>query len=279
MSRTKLVLLGTGIPNVEPDRAESSSAVVVDGRAYIVDCGAGIKQRIGRAVADGHEALRPGNLDTLFITHLHPDHTNGLPEFIVSGWIFGRRGPLKVFGPKGVAKLVHGLVELYQPGISEHLHHGPIDLTELKIEATEISAGIVYHDDLVEVEAFSVPHGTLETYAYKFKTPDKVIVFSADTCPSPQMVEKAKGCDILVHEVYSEAGLKGRTDRWNAYMRRVHTSGGELGRIAKEAQPGKLVLNHHILGPGVRPDDLIAEIRNADYQGEIVYGRDMEVIN
>ncbi len=277
VSRTKLVLLGTGIPNVEPDRAESSTAIVVDGSAYVVDCGAGIKQRIGRAVASGLDALRPGNLDKLFITHLHPDHTSGLPTFIVSGWICGRRGPLKVFGPKGTAKLARGMLDLYEPGISEHFHHGPLDLPELQIEAKEIAAGTIYRDDLVTVEAFAVTHGTLDTYGLKFMTPDKVIVLSADTRPEPRLVDMAKGCDVLVHEAYCAARILNAPPRWKAYFERVHTSGIELGRIAKQVQPGKLVLTHQMLR-GATPEDLIAEIRGTGYDGEIVYGRDMDVI-
>lgn len=234
MSRAKLVLLVIGIPNVGPDRADSSSAVVVDGRSYIADCGAGIKQRAGRAFVDGHDALRSGKIDNFFIIHLHPAHTNGLSEFVGSGWIFDRCGSLRVHCQKGVGRLVHRLVELYKPEMFGHLNNSSFYLTELEIETADISSGIVYCDDFVEEEAFSAPHGTLERYAYKFKRPDKAIAFPAATCPSPKMVEKPKGCDILLSEVYSEAGLKGRRESWSACIKRVQTSSGKLGRIAME---------------------------------------------
>lgn len=78
------------------------------------------------------------------------------------------------------------------------------------MEVTEIESGIIYKDDRVTVEAFPVSHGTLECYGYKFITPDKTIVITGDTAPLDIVAEKAKDCDILLHEVEYAAGISCR---------------------------------------------------------------------
>ena len=88
MSRTRLVLLGTGNPNLHPDRYQSSLAVIVDDVPYIVDCGGGTVQRLSQAQHEkGISALAAPRLSRLFLTHLHPDHTTGLPDFIIALWL------------------------------------------------------------------------------------------------------------------------------------------------------------------------------------------------
>ncbi len=275
MSRTKLILLGTGTPGLVPDTAQSSSVVIVDDTPYIVDCGSGMLQRMAQARVKHPTALAHTNLTRLFITHLHPDHTLALPDFIIAEWVRQRRDTVNIFGPAGIAKMAHGVLDLYELGIAEHQLRGPVEFAPIDLNVTEYTDGIIYKDELVEIEAFRVDHGQLETYALKFVTPDKTIVFSADTCPVPIMVEKAKGCDILVHEVFYQAGMKDMPDRWRAYMHRTHTSAPELGRIAKEIEPGLLVTNHHIMYGSSNPEDVITEIRSGGYEGELVFGRDL----
>ena len=73
------------------------------------------------------------------------------------------------------------------------------------------------------VEAFPVSHGTLESYGFKFTTPDKVIVISGDTAPLEIVAQKAEGCDILLHEVEYTAGLSAREPKWQKYHQEVHT--------------------------------------------------------
>ncbi|MEM7348393.1 MAG: MBL fold metallo-hydrolase [Chloroflexota bacterium] len=275
MSRTKLILLGTGTPGLAPNTAQSSSVVIVDETPYVVDCGSGMLQRMAQARVNHPVALAAQKLTKLFITHLHPDHTLGLPDFIIAEWVKLRRDTVHIYGPAGIAKMAHGVLDLYELGIAEHQFRGPAEFAPIDLDVTEYTDGIIYQDDLVEVEAFRVDHGQLETYALKFVTPDKTIVFSADTCPVPIMVEKAKDCDILVHEVFYEAGMETVPEMWRAYMHRTHTSGRALGRIAKEAHPGLLVTNHHILYGGNQPEDLIAEIRSGGFEGEVVFGQDL----
>ena len=113
MNRTQAILLGTGTPNPDPLRMGPCTAITVGDRAYLVDCGAGLVRRAHEAFTQGIAALDVKNLDRLFLTHLHSDHTVGLPDLIFSPWVMGRALPLQVHGPKGTGHLVDQVVSAY----------------------------------------------------------------------------------------------------------------------------------------------------------------------
>lgn len=221
---TKLVLLGTGTPNACPDASGPASAVVVGDRAYLVDFGPGVVRQASKAYYKGVDALRPDLLTVAFCTHLHTDHTAGYPDLIFTPWVLERDKPLQVFGPKGIRSMTEHILAAYAVDIDFRLH-GFERANEVgyQVQATEIEPGIVYRDDRVEVEAFPVSHGTLEAYGYKFTTIDgKVIVVSGDTAPLEIVAQKARGADILLHEVEYAAGIASREPKWQRYHREVH---------------------------------------------------------
>ena len=181
--KTKLVLLGTGTPNACPWASGPASAVVVDGHAYLVDFGPGVVRRAAEAYRRGEDALRPDLLDTAFCTHLHTDHTAGFADLIFTPWVLEREKPLGVFGPKGIRNMAQHLLSAYAVDIDFRLHgFERANENGYKVEATEIEPGVIYEDERVTVEAFTVSHGTLESYGYKFTTKDgKTVVISGDT--------------------------------------------------------------------------------------------------
>jgi len=261
------------------NRYQSSLAIIVDEQPYIVDCGSGILERLSNARAMGIKGLDNPKLTRLFVTHFHPDHTLGLPGFIIAPWNMQRWDRLKIYGPKGIKKKVKGILKVYEPGINEHLYNNPKVMSPLDVKPITIKERIFYKDDLVTVEAIPVVHGSFEAYAFKFTTPDKTIVVSGDTCPVEELHEKAKDCDILVHEVYSETIMETKPKVAQDYFRKVHTGGIELGKIAKKIQPKQLVLTHQIaygLGNGAAEEVIIKEIRK-NYQGAVAYGNDLDV--
>jgi len=275
MTNTKVVLLGTGTPALTPGRYQSATAIIVNGQPYIVDCGSGCMERIVEAKANGIQELTFEKLDKLFITHFHPDHTVGLPGFLIGPWIRGRK-KIDIFGPIGTKEMIEGILTTFKKGINEHLYHGPKKLDNLRVTTKDFNEGIIYKDKLVEVEAIKVIHGTLDAYGFKFNTPDKTIILSGDTRPVAELYQKAANCDILIHEVYCEAEIQQFPQRFRNYFKEVHTSGTELGKIAQQVNPGLLVLTHQILYH--RPkEELIAEIR-ANYKGELIFGNDLDLI-
>lgn len=291
MMETKLVLLGTGTPNACPDASGPSSAVVVGDRAYLVDFGPGVVRQAAKAYRNGIDALRPDRLVTAFCTHLHTDHTSGYPDLIFTPWVLERKEPLRLFGPKGIRDMTEHLLKAYKVDIDFRIN-GFEKANEVgyRVETQEINSGVIYRDDRVTVEAFPVSHGTLESYGFKFTTPDRVIVISGDTAPLEIVAEKAKGCDILLHEVEYTAGLAAREPKWQKYHREVHTLSVDLAEIAKKAGPKLLVTYHRIYHMEIqdntvdvgaemarRNEAILEEIRNAGYEGPVVNGMDLDV--
>lgn len=276
--RTHVVLLGTGTPNPDPDRFGPAVAIVVDSSVYIVDAGAGIVRRVAAAErATKLAALTMPRLTRAFITHLHSDHTVGLPDLMLSPWVIGRTAPLEVFGPPGTQNMVEHLLAAYAEDIDLRLHGGePSNKTGYVTHAHDVLPGIVYRDSLVKVTAFAVAHGKWpHAYGYRFDTPDRSVVISGDTSPSDAVAAACNGCDVLVHEVITEAHLAVRTPEWQAYHRAYHTPAPELGRIAAKAKPKLLVLYHEIPSD-FNEAELIGEVRRF-FDGTVVAGKDLGV--
>lgn len=291
MSETKLVLLGTGTPNAEPFASGPSSAVVVDGNAYLVDFGPGVVRQCTKAYEKGVSALHPKNLKVAFCTHLHTDHTAGYPDLIFTPWVLERDVPLKIYGSNGIRSMTEHIEQAYAVDTDFRINGFEKANPEgYKVDVTEIQPGVVYQDELVTVTALPVSHGTLESYAYLFETPDRKILISGDTCPLPVIAENGKGCDILLHEVEYTGGLSQRTPQWQKYHRAVHTLSTDLAEIAKIAQPKLLVTYHRIyhldvFAPGQdtrvevkrREALILQEIRDAGYTGDVVNGHDLDI--
>jgi len=273
--RTQLVLLGTGTPNADPQRHGMALAVVVDDVPYLVDFGPGVVRRAAEAHANGVSGLKMENLKTAFLTHLHHDHTAGLPDLLLTPWTLGRADPLAIYGPRGTNDMARHIVAAYEADIQERLGGlEPANASGYRVAVTEFAeAGMWYRDGRVTVEAIRVDHGSWDAFGFKFTTPDRVILISGDTAPVDALREHP--CDILVHEVYSVTGFQQKPPAWQAYHRAVHTSAYELADLANHLKPSLVVMVHHLFW-GVSEDDLVAEVTSR-YDGHVVCGRDLDV--
>ena len=279
--RTRLVLLGTGTPNADPERSGPAVAVVVDDRSYLVDAGPGVVRRAAQAARDLEvSALRVQNLERVFITHLHSDHTLGLPDLLLSPWVLDRPEPLSVFGPPGIARMMDRIVEAWSADIdvrTNGLEPRDANRDAYAPRVREVRPGVVYEDDLVTITAVAVSHGSWDgVVGYRFDGPDRTIVISGDTAPSEAIVEACDGCDVLVHEVYSAERFVTRPPEWQRYHASFHTSTVQLADVAARAGPGLLVLYHHLFW-GTDDEGLVRELREAGYTGPVVSGKDLDV--
>jgi ribonuclease BN (tRNA processing enzyme) len=274
---TKVVMLGTGTPNADPDRSGPAVAVVVNGASYLVDAGPGIVRRAATAERGGQTALAMSRLTRVFLTHLHSDHTLGLPDLMLSPWVLERSAPLGVYGPPGTAAMVEHIGAAWKEDIELRLTGGePSNKTGWRAEAHDVAPGIVHQDSNVTVTAFAVPHGAWKNaYGYRFQTADRTIVISGDTGPSEEIARQCQGCDVLVHEVYSAERFTGRASDWQRYHSRYHTSTVELAAIAAKAKPKMLVLYHQLYW-GATDEDLVREVQRG-YGGLVVAGKDLAV--
>ena len=274
---TKLVLLGTGTPFADPNKSGPSLAIVVNNTSYIVDCGPGVVRRAAEASKLGFPSLEASQLKTLFITHLHSDHTIGLADIILTPAVLDRNAPISIYGPVGSKKMTDDLMSAYKEDISiriNGLEKG--DAIAYQVYTNEIKQGQIYKDSNLTVTAFNVQHGQWDNaFGFVFQTKDKKIVISGDCTYSKNLIKYAKDCDILVHEVYSDAGLKKRTQRWQDYHSTFHTSTYQLADIANQVKPKLLILNHQLTF-GTSLQSLLDELQSK-YAGPVVNGADLDV--
>jgi ribonuclease BN (tRNA processing enzyme) len=266
---TRLVFIGTGTPVVDPDRSGPAVAVVAGGKGYLIDAGPGVVRRASAAARATGLPLLPATLTTLFLTHLHSDHTVGLPDLIFTPAVTGRGRPLDIYGPKGTQDMADHLLAAWKKDIDVRvngLEHG--NPNAYKVNVHENTPGQIYKDANVTVKAFLVKHGSWdEAYGYRFDGANRSIVISGDTSPTQAIVEACNGCDVLVHEVYCGTPTPG------SYNATFHTAASELIDIAKRARPKLLVL-YHQLGCS---DPALLEQMQIGYSGAVVSAKDFDI--
>jgi ribonuclease BN (tRNA processing enzyme) len=274
---TQIVFLGTGTPNPDPHHNGLSVAIVVRGQPYIFDCGPGLVRQAAAAHEKGVAGLTMAHLTKAFVTHLHSDHTTGLPDLMLTPAVTGRTDALEMWGPEGLADMVKNISRAYKEDREIRFHGGePSVPSGYEVKVKEIDDGFVYQDDNVKVKAFQVMHGKWKhAFGYRVETPDRVVVLSGDTTYCPNLIENAKGCDVLIHEVYSAEGLKRRTPDWQAYHSSYHTSGPDVGKIASQVHP-KLVILYHELPFGEPEGEILKEVQST-YDGPVVEAADLDV--
>ena len=281
-SETKLIILGSGTPNPDPERYGSGYAVVVNDEAYIVDFGPGIVRRISAMSPTwGGEfpSMELENINTAFLTHIHSDHSGALADLILTPWIMGRDEPLDLYGPEGLKAMSENITEAYIDDINYRLYGSqPANELGFTTNVTEISDdGTIFKDNNIEVIAFKNAHGDFKnSFGFLFITDDKRILFSGDTAVSNNLMKYGKNLDILVHEVFSSETFVNKTKDWQIYHQAHHTSSIDLGIIADELQPKKLVLSH-ILFWGASEESLLKDVRK-NFNGETIIAADLMVI-
>lgn len=291
---TMLLMLGTGTPNANPYRLGPSFALVVNDYPYLVDAGEGIWRAISKsALINGDkvsQALSPEKLKYLFITHLHEDHTVGIPSILLSPFKFNIPTSKEIYGPVGTKDMVSHIVSAWTVDIEEQIHDG-YDPEGGKAVGHDIhfsEYGTVYEDHNVKVEAFRTIHGSLkDSYAYRFTSEDRVVVFTGDGGPyNENIVKAAMGADILVTESATEDNIEhapwgGSTvDEKKNEIFRFHFSPSVLARIANEAKVKAIVLTHeqnYGSADEYQSDGLKNEIIAAGYNGVIYSAMDGDI--
>lgn len=270
---TVLTLLGTqGGPGVTVQRAGEASLVTVRGKQYLVDAGVGVSRRLAEA------GVPLASVSKVFITHHHNDHTAGLFALLT---LYSNKAGIEVIGPPRTVEFVNGALALARINWEIRAEQGGLSVAEMRamFKARDVTPGLVYQDETVKVTAFENEHFHLKgtpaaanrSYAYRFQTPHKVIVFTGDTGEQPALAKFAEGADILVCEMVSPSVFKGPL-AGNYHMIHEHLSPTQVGQLARDAHVKKVVLSHLV---GVTDAD-VAEIRKW-YPGEVVVGQDLQV--
>ena len=271
----KVTLLGTGYPDPRMDRFGPSILVEAGKEKLLIDCGRGAAQRLSQLNIPSAEVT------ALFLTHLHSDHVVGIPDFWLTGWIRGRKTPLRVWGPAGTAQMMSHLEEAFSFDI-----HVRRDVDEklpaqgVTTNAKDIEQGVVYESGGIKVTAFTVDHGPVKpALGYRVDYDGHSVVLSGDTRFSENLIKFAQGTDVLIHEVIDPVAFSAKTPFLTPEQRLVviahHTTPEEAGTVFKRVHPRLAVYSHIV--PGDSPN-LVALTRKT-YDGPLEVGEDLMSID
>ena len=272
----RVTLLGTGTPF--PRRGQASACVFVEAGddKLLLDCGSGAPANLTSL------EIPFAFVDKVFLTHHHVDHIGGLDELWIGGWTYGRRTPLRVWGPPGTDAIVDHLRAIYEWDVdSRRRVFGTLAGSE--IEATEYGEGPIYDANGIVITAFEVVHvEPHNSFALRIEAAGRTLVFSGDTKKCQAMIDNAQGADVIIHEAFppveiyaAKAGRPIEVARTIAEV--VHTSPGEAGEVFAATNPRLGVVYHmynddDVLGPALR------QLGEA-FDGRVEIGYDLMVIN
>lgn len=279
-SRTRLILLGTkGGPRVaNTGRSNPSTLLLIDNEPYVIDSGYGTTRQL-LSVGISAEQVR-----SIFITHLHSDHTIEYGTLFYSGWAAGSSARVDTYGPEGLEEMTRGFFSMMRADIEVRIEdEGRPDLRTL-VNVHEIGKpGTVLQNSILKVTAAQVRHPLIkQAYAYRFDTPDRSVVISGDTAYSPELAELAHGVDVLVHEamylpaIESLARRYPEATRLKEHLLDSHTTTEDVGTLAAQANVKTLVLSHFV--PGDDPtitDEQWREGAAKHFKGRIIVGKDL----
>jgi ribonuclease Z len=273
----RVTLLGTGNPRPSIDRFGPAILVEAGDTRLLFDCGRGATQRLFQI--GGAPLLR--SIDAVFLTHLHSDHVVGLPDLWLTGWLFGRTWPLALFGPKGTADMATHLTAAYAFDLRMRQADEGLAPNGGRLKARDALPGVLFQKDGVTVVAFAVDHGPVRpAFGYRIDFAGRTVVLSGDTRAVDAVAERAKGADLLVHEVIApdaERRLAAVTDP-KAVERILahHATLEECGRLFAKARPRLAVYSHIVPSPATE-EDLVPPTRKF-YDGPLEVGHDLMAI-
>lgn len=273
----RVTLLGSGTPDPKADRFSASTLVEAGDHKFLFDVGRGSTIRLYQL------QIPLSKIDVVFFTHYHSDHTVGLPDLLLTGWLapaFAHRTvPLNVIGPTGAKNLLSGIAEAYSgdiKGREEEQHLPPAGVAANVEEFT--SDGVVYDKDGIKVTAFAVEHGIKPAYGYRIDYQERSILISGDTTLNENLIRHGQGVDVAIHEVTAISAELLKLPAFQKILS-IHTTPSQAGTVFARIHP-KLAAYTHItqLGTPAAPAPGIADIvkeTRQNYQGPLVVGEDL----
>jgi ribonuclease Z len=269
----KVTLLGTGAPTPVMNRFGMSTLIEVGSEKFVFDAGRGNLQRLVQAKVD----LK--TIDALFLTHLHSDHTVGIPDMLLTGWLVGRREtPFRVWGPRGTKNMMTHLEQAYEFDIRIRLTDERPPPQGIVVLAEDIQQGVVYERNGVKITAFDVDHHPVKpALGYRFEYGGRSVVLSGDTKFSENLISFAQGADLIIHSVAAPDVVRRAfaPEQAKAILQH-HTLPEEAGTVFARVKP-KLAVFSHIVLPRATAQDLIPGARK-NYTGLLDLGEDLDVI-
>jgi ribonuclease Z len=275
----RVTLLGTGVPTPRADRFGPSTLIEAGSRKLLIDAGRGTTIRLNQI------GVPMGEIDALLLTHYHSDHTSGIPDLWLTGWLqshFARRTtPFHVIGPTGAQTLMSGLEMAYRRDIEIRIADEQLPPEGVAVIVDEFDQdGVVFDQGGVRVLAFEVDHGAAITpaYGYRVEYDGRVAVISGDTRYNENVIRYGEGADLLLHEVAIV-----RPELMSVpFIQRImahHTNAREAGVVFSRTRPKLAAFTHLVFlasetVPPASIADLIDETRQS-YSGPLEVGEDL----
>ena len=260
--KMKVTVLGTGTPYPHGDRSGPAVLVEAAGKRLLFDCGRGVVIRLGQA------GVQANDIDAVFLTHLHSDHVVGLPDLLLTGWLLGRRQPLRLWAPAGGRTIAQHLVQAFAFDRQIRAQTAKLPGKGAEFEVHEVGARELYDEGQVRVRAFVVDHGPVKpAFGYRIDYAGHTVVISGDTRFSENLIAAAKDANCLIHVAWS-IGAKDATPP----SQRSLASAEDAARVFAAVKPKIAVVYHY------DDDDGMTDAIKAGYGGQFIIARDLTEI-
>jgi ribonuclease Z len=272
----RVTLLGTGSPAPAMNRFGPSILVEAGPEKLLFDVGRGASQRLAQAKVAWQD------IDGVFFTHLHSDHVVGFPDAWLTGWLVGagRDHPLAVWGPRGTQDMIGHLEQAYSFDIATRKQDDHAKAAGIELRVVDIRPGVVFEREGVKVTAFEVDHFPVTpAFGYRIDYHGRSVVLSGDTRYSEELIRRARGADVVIHEVVAPAsfGRKGISAERTASVVAHHITPERAGQLFARIQP-RLAVYSHIVQPDATTAEIVEGTRTT-YAGDLAVGEDLMVID
>ena len=273
-----VTLLGTGTPLPLLSRFGPGILVEAGDKKLLFDVGRGVTQRLFQ------KKIPLGKIDHVFLTHLHSDHVVGIPDLWLSGWLGApwarRKAPFRITGPKGTVNLMVNLEKAYEWDIKTRIADQGFNPAFIKPAPTDMTAGMVYDEHGIKVTAIKVNHGEKidPAFGYRIDYNGRTVVLSGDTKYTENLVNNAKGADLIIHSV---ASISKKLLNKSKVMRNIlthHSEPEDTAKVFNAIKPKLAVYSHIVLYGGQKPKDIMTRARKS-YSGPLLVGQDLMKIN
>lgn len=246
----KIIFLGTAYAVADHHHGNTHLAIVTGDRTVIIDSSGDPTVRLEQA------GIQPTLATDLILTHFHPDHVGGVPLLLMDMWLMGRKLPLEVYGLAHTLDRIETVMQLYDWHTWPNFF--PVHFHRLREEE---NAGVMVSQEVC-ITASPLKH-FIPSIGLRLEFPQagKVVTYTADTAPCPQLTRLAMGSDILIHE--ASGASEG------------HSSARQAGETARAAEARALYLIHYPGGASA-PEQLTAEARQA-FDGPVRVVEDFQV--
>jgi ribonuclease Z len=290
----RVTFLGTCASRPTVGRNVPALALQREGQLFLLDCGEGTQRQMMR-FGTGF------SLDHIFVTHVHADHYLGVIGLLRTLALQGRTEPLHLFGPPGSAPTLEAAVGLggnrtgFPVEIAELEPGAAVRWEGFRIEALAVrhgTAALGYalreeprpgRFDVTKARALGIPEGPLFGKLHRGESvdvagrridpasvvgsprPGRLVVYSGDTAPSPELVERARGADLLIHDATfcEEEAARARET--------FHSTALEAAQVARDADVKRLVLTHLSARYSANPAPLEKEARRVFPTAEVAF--------